>query len=115
MKTSYRILCALLSGVLLCFSFPTILFGWYAPDLGFLAWIALVPLIIAMRDARPSRAFLFTFFTGLVAYSGSLYWLYQAMHNYGKLSPALALLTLVLLVIILSIYLALASLATTYR
>lgn len=114
MKTSSRILCALLSGVLLCFSFPTVLFGWHAPDLGFLAWIALVPLIIAMRDARLSRVFLLTFLTGIVAYSGSLYWLYRAMHYYGKLSPALSVVTLVLLVIILSIYMALASLSARF-
>jgi len=110
MKTTHRILCALLSGVLLCFSFPTVFFGWHAPDLGFLAWIALVPLIIAMRDVVPRRAFVLTFITGLVAYSGSLYWLYRAMHYYGKMSPALSVVTLVLLVLILSIYMALASL-----
>ncbi len=114
MKTRYKVLCSVLSGILLCFSFPTVLFGWHAPDMGWLAWIALVPLILVVRDEVPARAFLYTFVMGLVAYSGSLYWLYRAMHYYGGMSPALSVLVLVLLVLILSIYLALAPLVARF-
>lgn len=114
MKTRYQILCAIASGIMICFSFPTVFFGWRAPDMGFLAWVAIVPLILAIREARPSKAFLITFVSGLVAYSGSLYWLYRAMNTYGKMSPVASVLVLVLLVVILSIYLSFAPLFTRF-
>ncbi|MFH1829742.1 MAG: apolipoprotein N-acyltransferase [Pseudomonadota bacterium] len=109
MKNLYQILCAVFSGVLVCFSFPTIFFGWYAPDLGWLAWIALVPLILVMRNQVPRRAFFLTFIAGLIAYAGSLYWIYRAMNTYGGMSSLLSVLVLILLVVILAIYMALAS------
>lgn len=109
MRRSSKIACALVSGVLLWLSFPTVLFGWHMPDMGWLAWIALVPLVIAMRGASPSRAFLFAFICGLVAYAGSLYWLYNAMHAYGKMSPQLSVLVLILLVVLQSLYMGMAA------
>lgn len=111
MKFKTSLAAAVISGVLLCFSFPTVLFGWHAPQMGWLGWVALVPLLLAVRRAEPRRAFLLTFATGVVAYSGSLYWLYRALHTYGKMPPVTSVLVLVLLVLLLSAYLALAPLA----
>ncbi len=114
MKTLYQIACSILTGILICFSFPTILFGWHAPDLGWFAWIALVPLILVMKRAEPSRAFLLTFITGLVAYAGSLYWVYRAMNTYGGMSSLLSVLGLVLMIMILALFLAIASLSARF-
>jgi apolipoprotein N-acyltransferase len=39
------------------------------------AWIALVPLIIAIRQKTPRQAFFYGWISGTVAYAGILYWL----------------------------------------
>lgn len=97
-----------LSGVLVCLSFPTLIAGAHFPEMGFIAWVALVPLITAIRSATPRRAFLLTFFSALVWYSGSLFWVFRAMHTFGGLSALASFLILVLLVIIVSAYIAIA-------
>lgn len=66
---------AVLSGVLLIFIFPTVIFGRHFPDLGILAWIALVPLLIAIKDKRPKSAFSLGLLAGLVSFLGILYWI----------------------------------------
>ena len=64
---------AALSGMLLILSFPQF-------HLGTLAWISLVPLLLSCRDTTPRRAFLFGWITGLIAFSGIMYWIVIAMH-----------------------------------
>jgi len=46
----WRVLLALLSGLLLALAFPPADWGW-------LAWLALIPLLVAVRDLRPSGGF----------------------------------------------------------
>ena len=65
-------LCAA-TGVLYPLSFPDF-------DLGFLAWILLVPLHIAMVDATPRQAFRYGWLAGLVAFVGTRSWVVTAMH-----------------------------------
>jgi len=86
---------AILSGVLLIFIFPTVIFGYHFPDLRILAWIALIPLFLAIRDKSPKRAFGLGLLAGLVSFLGILYWI-------KILSPLIGLL-------ILAFYLALYS------
>jgi len=59
---------SLLSGVLLVLSFPKF-------DLEVLAWVALVPLLLAIRGKRAREAFLLSFLTGSVFFAGLLYWI----------------------------------------
>lgn len=99
---------AVISGILVCFSFPTVLFGWHAPELGSLGWVALVPLFIAIRSETARKAFLLTFISALVWYGASLYWVYRAMHTYGKLPAVTSFLVTCLLVVIVAAYIALA-------
>jgi apolipoprotein N-acyltransferase len=108
MKNIYKILLAVFSGVLVCFSFPTVLFGWHAPETGIIGWIALVPLFLAIRQAQPRQAFLLTFLSAFIWYGGSLYWVYRAMNTYGHLPALTSFLVTVLLVVFVSIYIALA-------
>jgi apolipoprotein N-acyltransferase len=108
MKLRYQLIGALLSGALVCLSFPTVIFGWRVPEMGWLAWFALVPLVVAVREASPRRAFALTFVMGLVAYSGSLYWIFRAMNTYGKLPAATSALVMALMIVILAAYIALA-------
>jgi apolipoprotein N-acyltransferase len=63
------VLLALSSGLLLSLSFPS-------PDQGWLAWAALVPLLVAVRDLRPAAGFVAgllpgtLFFASLLGYIG---------------------------------------------
>ncbi|MCK4649116.1 apolipoprotein N-acyltransferase [bacterium] len=85
----YRsIFLAVLCGVLLILIFPTVIFGCYLPNLGILAWIALIPLFLAIRDKSPGNAFGLGLLAGLISFSGILYWI-------GILSPLIGLLILV--------------------
>lgn len=58
---------ALFSGLLLVLSYPPF-------DLGWLAWVALIPWLVALRDARPGAAFLLSYAAGLVFFGGTLWW-----------------------------------------
>lgn len=58
----------LISAVLLILSFPT-------PNLWILAWVGLVPLLLAIRNKTPKKAFLLSYLTGIIFFSGILYWL----------------------------------------
>jgi len=66
------------SGLLLALSFPK-------ADLPFLAWIALIPLLIALEGQSPRTAFLLGFLSGLASYGGLIYWVTIVMTDYGHL------------------------------
>src|SRR6185436_19288212 len=71
---------ALASGALLALSFPK--FGH--PAFG---WIALAPLLVAVLPGRGrslSRAFGLGLTTGLVYFTGTLYWITRVMVVYGS-------------------------------
>ncbi len=63
-----RLFGALASGLLLVLAFP-------GPDLGWLVWIALVPLLLALDGLNPGQAFRLGYVSGLVAYGGLLTWI----------------------------------------
>ncbi len=79
-----------LSGLLLAASFPTI-------DLNFLAWLGLVPLLIALKDLTAKQAFQTGMVAGIVFFGGTIYWVTNSVHFYGHvpLIPA-SLITLLL-------------------
>jgi len=72
------VLLALFSGLLLALSFPK-------ADLPFLAWIALIPLLIALEGQSPRTAFQLGFLSGLASYGGLIYWVNIVMTEYGHL------------------------------
>jgi apolipoprotein N-acyltransferase len=99
-------LLAAASGVLLALSFPK--FGHPA-----LAWIALAPLLVALAgeaDQRPpiadqtSHSFLLGLVTGLVYFTGTLYWITRVMAVYGDLSGWVAVLINALLIAYLALF-----------
>lgn len=112
---STKILLSIASGILIALSFPTVLFGWHLPNFGFFAWFGLVPLIIAIQDAPPREAFKCGYLFGLVSFSISWYWLFTALNTFGHLPIATSLVVLALLILMMSLYPALAcSLARTF-
>lgn len=89
-------LLAALSGVLLALSFS-------AFDLGFLAWISLAPLLLALRGKTPRQGFRLGGMTGLLAFGGTLSWISTSLHSYGRIP----LITASVITLLLCLYCAL--------
>ncbi|MEW6079252.1 MAG: apolipoprotein N-acyltransferase [Thermodesulfobacteriota bacterium] len=75
---------ALASGLMLTAAFPS-------PGLSWLAWVALVPLLFALRDLSPRWSFAAGFLTGWTHFLTLGYWLIPTIMVYGgvPLAPAL--------------------------
>lgn len=88
---------------------PTVLWGHHLPDLGYLAWIYLVPLVLALtRFSHFTPLLLISFASGIVGYYGLLYWLVLAMKDYGGFSGWAAFGALSALVVVMSLVFAVA-------
>jgi apolipoprotein N-acyltransferase len=92
-----RGLLALASGVLIALSFPN-------PNLSFLAWVALIPLLIALEESTPQVAFRVGFTCGISAYALILYWLNIVFTRYGKLPWSVSIMIYLLLVLWLAMF-----------
>jgi apolipoprotein N-acyltransferase len=89
---------AILSGLLLVFSFP----DW---SFSTLAWIGVAPLILASaRERRTWRSFLLGLVTGTVFYLGSSYWVTYSMRHYGGMPLWASYLAGVLIAMILALF-----------
>lgn len=86
-----------LSGILLTGSFPVVELSW-------LAWIALVPLMIALRNISMKQGFWIAFFSGVVHYLSLMYWLVHTLMTYGNLPFYLSFPILFLFAAYLAIY-----------
>jgi apolipoprotein N-acyltransferase len=88
---------AILSGLLLTAAFPKI-------GLSTLAWVAMVPLYIALRKQPPKDAFRIGMVAGLAHYLTLLYWVVFTMRTYGYLPWWQCVSLLVLLAAYLALY-----------
>ncbi|MBI2353526.1 MAG: apolipoprotein N-acyltransferase [Deltaproteobacteria bacterium] len=95
---------AIASGVLIALSFPN-------TGLSFLAWIALIPLLIALEGASTRTAFRIGFTCGLSAYAIILYWINIVVTRYGHLPWAVSIPIYLMLVAWLAIFYGLSTLA----
>jgi len=93
----------LVSGFLLFLSFPKM-------DFFFFAWIALVPLLVALYNQNNWTAFRMGFLAGLVYFFGTTYWIYHSINVYGSVPFLTSLLIVLILCFYLSLYPALFSL-----
>ncbi|MCM2265163.1 MAG: apolipoprotein N-acyltransferase [Desulfuromonadales bacterium] len=91
-------LTAAVSGGLLALAFPR-------PDWSWLAWIALVPLLLIMAK-RPFRS---GFVAGLTFFAAILYWVNIVMTTYGHLHPVLSVVAWLLLSAYLALFFAVAT------
>ncbi|PWB80241.1 MAG: apolipoprotein N-acyltransferase [Candidatus Methylomirabilota bacterium] len=92
------VLLAALSGGFLILAFPI-------PDIGWLAFIALSPLLWAIRGQTPVRAFYLGTVAGLLFYLISVSWVTNSMTAYGGVPFALSALALLILAVYLALYL----------
>ena len=107
-------LLVLLSAVLQILIFPL-------PDLYFLDWAAVAPLLMALLrarepdtlqvlagvkllPARPGQAFLLAYACGILWYAGTCYWIYNTMRQYGGVGTLAAAGLLFLFCLYLAIY-----------
>ena len=97
-------LLAALSGLLLTGAFPKIGWDW-------LIWLALMPLLFAIKDMPPRPAFRLGFITGLIHFMTLLYWLVPVMRTYGYLPAYLSIAVLCLFAAVLAVFMALFSAA----
>ena len=91
------------------------------PDLYFLCWAAIAPLLVALLrtrepdtlqlhagikllPARPGQAFLLSYCCGILWYAGTCYWIYNTMRQYGGVGTAAALGLLLLFCLYLALY-----------
>ncbi|HAR94696.1 MAG TPA: apolipoprotein N-acyltransferase, partial [Deltaproteobacteria bacterium] len=79
-----------------------------------LAFVALTPLLVDIYGRNLRQSFLRGFVTGLVAFTGLVYWVVVSMNTYGGLSPTLSLLVLALLVSYLALYVGFFAWSVTY-
>jgi apolipoprotein N-acyltransferase len=91
------LLLALLSGALLSLSFPK-------TDQGWLAWFALVPLLVALRQADVRTGWVLGLVAGLAHFLGLIYWTAYTMNVYGGVPLVEALCVLLLLASILAMF-----------
>jgi apolipoprotein N-acyltransferase len=97
------ILLAATTGILLPYCFPRY-------DLGLLAWVALVPLHIALDGlSRRTQAFWLGWLAGIISSTGIMSWVVTAMNTYGKVPVVFSYGIMLLLTAYLGLYVALYS------
>jgi apolipoprotein N-acyltransferase len=92
-----KILCAILSGIMLTASFPP-------GNLQWVAWFALVPLLMSLNNEPPSRAFLLGLIAGIAHYLTLIYWIVVVLGHYGNLNIFVAFLPFLLLCLYLALF-----------
>jgi len=92
---------ALGTGILLFLSFPGAVGLWP------LAWIALVPLLLALKDVRPAVAARLGLIAGMVHFISLLYWIIIVLGRYGNLPLWVSIPALLLVALYMSCYLVL--------
>ena len=106
-STRFEYALAAASGLLLALSFPR--FGHPA-----FSWIALAPLLLALGSGSLRRAFSLGLTTGVVYFTGTLYWITRVMVVYGGLQTWVAVLVNALLVAYLALFPALFALVVRH-
>jgi len=92
------ILLAASTGILLPYCFPKY-------DLGLLAWVALIPLHIALDGlSRRRQAFWLGWLAGIICSTGIMSWVVTAMHIYGKVPLVFSYGIMLLLTAYLGLY-----------
>jgi apolipoprotein N-acyltransferase len=82
---------------------------------GFLAWIALVPLFLALQTTdSPRRAALLAFIAGMIANIGLLYWISNVIVMYGYLPLYIGISAMLLMCAALSAYFSLFAAAVVF-
>jgi len=93
----WRAALAVGSGLLLAASFPSVDWEW-------LAWVGLWPLLRAIDDRSPARAFRLGWLTGFVFYLCTMYWVGYTIRHYANLPLPIVAGIVVLMASVLAVY-----------
>jgi apolipoprotein N-acyltransferase len=96
-----------MTGVLYPLCFPSF-------DLGWLAWVVLVPLHLAIEGLPPRRAFWWGWLAGAIAFVGVMSWVITAMTLYGQVPWVVSTLLMLLLATYLGAYIGLYTLGVAW-
>ena len=102
-----KIFLSIVSGFMLSAAFPKIGADW-------LAWVALVPLLLAIKNLSVKKSFHLGLLTGYVHFLTLVYWLIHTMKTFGNLPLYVCIPVLFLLCGIMALYVALFSASLTY-
>ncbi len=92
-----KVLCAILSGVMLTAAFPPGRLEW-------MAWVAIVPLLISLEKEPAFNAFRLGMIAGLTHYLTLIYWVVFVTHTYGGIDIFTSSAILLLFSLYLSLY-----------
>jgi len=87
--------------------FPNLDFGW-------LAWIMLVPLHLAVDGLSPKQSFWWGWFAGTLGFAGTVSWVITAMHSYGQVPLIISIFLMILLASYLGLYVGLYTLGVSW-
>src|SRR5262249_47587866 len=96
-RARFRVPLAVLSGLCLSAAFPSL-------EIALLAWIGLVPLLLAIRGRSPLRAFGLGWIAGTVFYLATCYWIVYTIGHYTDLPRPVAAGVLFLMASVLGCY-----------
>ena len=102
-----RLSAVCLTGILYPLCFPDF-------DLGWLAWVVLVPLHLGIERFRPGRAFLWGWLAGVIAFVGVMSWVMTAMTLYGQVPWLVSTLLMLLLATYLGAFIGLYALGVAW-
>jgi apolipoprotein N-acyltransferase len=88
---------SILSGLLLTAGFPK-------PAMFYLSWVALIPLLIAIRNKTGKQALGLGYVCGMAHCLTCLFWIHHAVYHYGGFSLPLSFTLLLLLCVIMAPY-----------
>ncbi len=106
-RSALQLVLAALTGILYPFCFPNF-------DVGWLAWLFLVPLHVAIGEAPPRRALWLGWGAGWIGFMGTMGWVVTAMHMYGKMPLLWSYVALALLASYLGLYVAVYAMTVTW-
>lgn len=92
-----RLSLAVISGLMLVAAHPPV-------GVGLIAWLAFVPLFLAIDGAGAGKAALLGFISGLVFYLGDVYWVVNSMYFYGHVPLWIGVPVMALLAAFLAVY-----------
>ena len=84
------IILSVISGALLVLIFPP--FDFFP-----LAWVALIPLLIVLVDKRLTTSFFLGTLAGFLYFIGTIYWVYNSMYFYGRITAVFSVFILMYL------------------
>jgi len=91
------IVLAVATGLFLPFCFPKF-------EVGLLAWVALIPLHIALAGSSRTQAFWISWLSGTIGFTGIMAWVVTVMHTYGKVPLVISYGILLLLTVYLGLF-----------